>query len=94
MMLLFQTAGSLSAARFIWRSEFYFQLEEGEIDVRLNSFKGCFIQRASRQRPWRQTLLQFAKSIWKGHAWKEENWWSTVTPDTYDKFQTEILLFK
>ncbi|KAJ4434394.1 hypothetical protein ANN_22954 [Periplaneta americana] len=27
------------------------QLEEGEIDVRLNSFKGCFIQRATRQRP-------------------------------------------
>jgi len=27
------------------------QLEEGEIDVRLNSFKGCFVQRASRQRP-------------------------------------------
>ncbi|GLG98455.1 hypothetical protein R5R35_011134 [Gryllus longicercus] len=27
------------------------QLEEGEIDVRLNSFKGCFIQRASRPRP-------------------------------------------
>ncbi|KDR11698.1 uncharacterized protein LOC110836848 [Zootermopsis nevadensis] len=27
------------------------QLEEGEIDVRLNSFKGCFIQRAGRQRP-------------------------------------------
>lgn len=27
------------------------QLEDGEIDVRLNSFKGCFVQRASRQRP-------------------------------------------
>lgn len=29
----------------------YFQLEEGEIDVRLNSFKGCFVQRVHRQRP-------------------------------------------
>ncbi|KAF7989208.1 hypothetical protein HCN44_007738 [Aphidius gifuensis] len=30
--------------------EIYFsdQLEEGEIDVRLNSFKGCFMQRNSR----------------------------------------------
>ncbi len=28
-----------------------FQLEEGEIDVRLNSFKGCFVQRVHRQRP-------------------------------------------
>ncbi|KAG8227495.1 hypothetical protein J437_LFUL002384 [Ladona fulva] len=27
------------------------ELEEGEIDVRLNSFKGCFIQRSTRQRP-------------------------------------------
>ncbi|XP_034239800.1 uncharacterized protein LOC117644427 isoform X1 [Thrips palmi] len=27
------------------------QLEEGEIDVRLNSFKGCFVQRVHRQRP-------------------------------------------
>uniref|UniRef100_A0A146KP62 Uncharacterized protein n=3 Tax=Lygus hesperus TaxID=30085 RepID=A0A146KP62_LYGHE len=26
------------------------QLEDGEIDVRLNSFKGCFAQRTSRQR--------------------------------------------
>ncbi|XP_052756282.1 uncharacterized protein LOC113511202 isoform X2 [Galleria mellonella] len=26
------------------------QLEEGEIDVRLNSFKGCFIQRSGRTR--------------------------------------------
>ncbi|CAG9124510.1 unnamed protein product [Plutella xylostella] len=26
------------------------QLEEGEIDVRLNSFKGCFIQRTGRTR--------------------------------------------
>ncbi|KAJ1532375.1 hypothetical protein ONE63_000975 [Megalurothrips usitatus] len=26
------------------------QLEEGEIDVRLNSFKGCFVQRVHRQR--------------------------------------------
>ncbi|XP_075218234.1 uncharacterized protein LOC142323021 [Lycorma delicatula] len=26
------------------------QLEEGEIDVRLNSFKGCFIQRTGRHR--------------------------------------------
>ncbi|CAB3367728.1 Hypothetical predicted protein [Cloeon dipterum] len=26
------------------------ELEEGEIDVRLNSFKGCFIQRLNRQR--------------------------------------------
>ncbi|XP_076673904.1 uncharacterized protein LOC143372012 [Andrena cerasifolii] len=26
------------------------QLEEGEIDVRLNSFKGCFMQRNSRPR--------------------------------------------
>ncbi|KAI8432559.1 hypothetical protein MSG28_013554 [Choristoneura fumiferana] len=25
-------------------------LEEGEIDVRLNSFKGCFIQRSGRTR--------------------------------------------
>lgn len=29
---------------------FFFQLEEGEIDVRLNSFKGCFIQRLGRSR--------------------------------------------
>ncbi|KAF2893658.1 hypothetical protein ILUMI_12513 [Ignelater luminosus] len=28
-----------------------FQLEEGEVDVRLNSFKGCFIQRYNRSRP-------------------------------------------
>lgn len=28
-------------------------LEEGEIDVRLNSFKGCFIQRLSRPRQWK-----------------------------------------
>ncbi|CAH0556645.1 unnamed protein product [Brassicogethes aeneus] len=27
------------------------QLEEGEVDVRLNSFKGCFIQRYNRSRP-------------------------------------------
>ncbi|XP_067013310.2 uncharacterized protein [Anabrus simplex] len=27
------------------------QLEEGEIDVRLNSFKGCFVQSATRTRP-------------------------------------------
>ncbi|XP_071440301.1 uncharacterized protein [Hetaerina americana] len=27
------------------------ELEEGEIDVRLNSFKGCFIQRSTRIRP-------------------------------------------
>lgn len=27
-----------------------FQLEEGEIDVRLNSFKGCFMQRNGRPR--------------------------------------------
>ncbi|XP_046399530.1 uncharacterized protein LOC124165998 [Ischnura elegans] len=27
------------------------ELEEGEIDVRLNSFKGCFIQRSARMRP-------------------------------------------
>ncbi|XP_050506786.1 uncharacterized protein LOC114327167 [Diabrotica virgifera virgifera] len=26
-------------------------LEEGEVDVRLNSFKGCFIQRYNRSRP-------------------------------------------
>ncbi|XP_043469892.1 uncharacterized protein LOC122503424 [Leptopilina heterotoma] len=26
------------------------QLEEGEIDVRLNSFKGCFMQRSGRPR--------------------------------------------
>ncbi|XP_046680963.1 uncharacterized protein LOC124367846 [Homalodisca vitripennis] len=26
------------------------QIEEGEIDVRLNSFKGCFIQRSGRTR--------------------------------------------
>lgn len=26
----------------------FFQLEEGEIDVRLLSFKGCFIQRSGR----------------------------------------------
>jgi len=26
------------------------ELEEGEIDVRLNSFKGCFIQRTGRNR--------------------------------------------
>ncbi|XP_054276505.1 uncharacterized protein LOC128995509 [Macrosteles quadrilineatus] len=26
------------------------QIEEGEIDVRLNSFKGCFIQRTGRTR--------------------------------------------
>ncbi|XP_026468054.1 uncharacterized protein LOC113371621 [Ctenocephalides felis] len=26
------------------------QLEDGEIDVRLNSFKGCFIQRSGRPR--------------------------------------------
>lgn len=28
-----------------------FQLEEGEVDVRLNSFKGCFIQRYNKSRP-------------------------------------------
>ncbi|XP_076062737.1 uncharacterized protein LOC143037935 [Oratosquilla oratoria] len=27
------------------------ELEEGEIDVRLSSFKGCFIQRLNRKRP-------------------------------------------
>ncbi|KAL1514189.1 hypothetical protein ABEB36_003485 [Hypothenemus hampei] len=26
-------------------------LEEGEVDVRLNSFKGCFIQRYNKSRP-------------------------------------------
>ncbi|XP_050302226.1 uncharacterized protein LOC126740306 isoform X2 [Anthonomus grandis grandis] len=26
-------------------------LEEGEVDVRLNSFKGCFIQRYNKTRP-------------------------------------------
>ncbi|ENN79578.1 uncharacterized protein LOC109534752 isoform X1 [Dendroctonus ponderosae] len=30
---------------------FYFQLEDGEVDVRLNSFKGCFIQRYNKSRP-------------------------------------------
>ncbi|KAI4465754.1 ataxin 2-binding protein 1-related [Holotrichia oblita] len=29
----------------------FLQLEEGEVDVRLNSFKGCFIQRYNRSRP-------------------------------------------
>ncbi|GLV38775.1 uncharacterized protein CBL_05773 [Carabus blaptoides fortunei] len=29
----------------------YDLLEEGEVDVRLNSFKGCFIQRYNRPRP-------------------------------------------
>ncbi|KAB0798548.1 hypothetical protein PPYR_09541 [Photinus pyralis] len=27
------------------------QLEEGEVDVRLNSFKGCFIQQYNKLRP-------------------------------------------
>lgn len=35
------------------KSSDYYQLEEGEIDVRLPSFKGCFLQRMSRKRhPW------------------------------------------
>ncbi|XP_022905531.1 uncharacterized protein [Onthophagus taurus] len=29
----------------------YDPLEEGEVDVRLNSFKGCFIQRYNKFRP-------------------------------------------
>lgn len=32
------------------RSFLLFQLEEGEIDVRLISFKGCFMQRTGRSR--------------------------------------------
>ncbi|XP_044743637.1 uncharacterized protein LOC123305867 [Chrysoperla carnea] len=38
---------SPSCYRDIYQSD---QLEEGEIDVRLNSFKGCFVQRSSRPR--------------------------------------------
>lgn len=52
---------------------FLFQLEEGEIDVRLNSLKGCFIQRSGRTRNWLKkylvsSLILSAKKVYKIHC--------------------------
>lgn len=62
------SSSGLSAILFL-----YFQLEEGEIDVRLNSFKGCFIQRSGRTRNWFlkpyfvSSLILCAKKVHKIH---------------------------
>lgn len=48
------------------------ELEEGEIDVRLQSFKGCFVQRSNRSRGWANyTMISIIRKISKqssGHT--------------------------